>query len=109
MERDTDLVGAGTWQVVASAPDPAGNVGSAKQTLTIGARRAPPRRRSRSGPAGGAPSLPRRAATTALTAAAAETAVAPSGTRKLRRAALWIGTKVTAPAAGRVIATATAR
>ncbi|MHB8694176.1 MAG: ice-binding family protein [Solirubrobacteraceae bacterium] len=25
----------GTWQVIASAPDPAGNVGSARQTLTI--------------------------------------------------------------------------
>lgn len=31
------VVGQGTWSVVASAPDPAGNVGSARQTLTIGA------------------------------------------------------------------------
>ena len=30
-------VGEGTWPVVASAPDPAGNVGSARQTLTIDA------------------------------------------------------------------------
>jgi Ice-binding-like/Bacterial Ig-like domain len=29
-------VGAGTWTIIASAPDPAGNVGSAAQTLTIG-------------------------------------------------------------------------
>ncbi len=29
------VVGEGTWKVVASAPDPAGNVGSAGQTLTI--------------------------------------------------------------------------
>jgi hypothetical protein len=29
------LVGEGTWHVLASAADPAGNVGSAKQTLTI--------------------------------------------------------------------------
>jgi hypothetical protein len=29
------FVGEGTWSVVASAPDPAGNVGSANQTLTI--------------------------------------------------------------------------
>ena len=29
------LVGKGNWPVVASAPDPAGNVGSASQTLTI--------------------------------------------------------------------------
>jgi Ice-binding-like/Bacterial Ig-like domain len=28
-------VGAGTWTIVASVPDPAGNVGSATQTLTI--------------------------------------------------------------------------
>jgi hypothetical protein len=28
-------LGAGTWALVASAPDPAGNVGSANQTLTI--------------------------------------------------------------------------
>jgi hypothetical protein len=28
-------LGDGTWAVVASAPDPAGNVGSANQTLTI--------------------------------------------------------------------------
>ena len=30
-------IGAGTWPVVASAPDPAGNVGSATQDLTIAA------------------------------------------------------------------------
>ena len=29
------LVGQGTWPVVASVPDPAGNVGRANQTLTI--------------------------------------------------------------------------
>ncbi len=29
-------VGNGTWRVVAMAPDPAGNVGTARQTLTIG-------------------------------------------------------------------------
>ena len=29
------LVGLGTWPVVASAPDPAGNIGTATQTLTI--------------------------------------------------------------------------
>ena len=42
-----------------------------------------------------------------LTSAAAETAVAPSGTQKLKPAALWIGTKITAPASGRVTATTT--
>jgi hypothetical protein len=35
------FVGEGTWRVVAAAPDPAGNIGSAKQTLTI-ATAAPP-------------------------------------------------------------------
>jgi hypothetical protein len=34
-------VGEGTWTVVASAPDPAGNVGSAEQQLTIGAAPTP--------------------------------------------------------------------
>ena len=103
------FVGAGTWQVVAWAPDPAGNVGSAEQALTIGAAT----------PGGGTPPpvalvppavLPWTAppgTPTILTTAAAESAVAPSGTRKLKPASLWIGTKITAPAAGRVIATAT--
>ena len=35
-------VGDGTWAVVASAPDPAGNVGSAAQNLVIGLEAAPP-------------------------------------------------------------------
>lgn len=48
------VVGKGTWAVVASAPDPAGNVGSASQTLTMDAgERSPPtplRARARSPP-----------------------------------------------------------
>jgi len=114
------FVGAGTWQVVASAPDPAGNVGSDGQTLTIGSAGTPP---SSTPPSSTPPSstpppaalvVPPDVPVTAppssssvLTTAAAESAVAPSGSRKLKRASLWIGTKVTAPAAGRVIATAT--
>ncbi len=35
-------VGNGTWAVVASAPDPAGNVGSAEQTLVVGPVAPPP-------------------------------------------------------------------
>jgi hypothetical protein len=35
------FVGAGTWSVVASAPDPAGNVGSATQILTIATEASP--------------------------------------------------------------------
>ncbi len=35
-------VGDGTWTVVASAPDPAGNVGSAEQTLVIATDAPPP-------------------------------------------------------------------
>jgi hypothetical protein len=47
------LVAEGTWTVVASAPDPAGNVGSATQTLTIAADLVPaPGPAGPSGPAG---------------------------------------------------------
>lgn len=36
------FVGEGTWAVLASAPDPAGNAGNAEQTLTIASAPAPP-------------------------------------------------------------------
>ena len=79
------LVGAGTWQVIASAPDPAGNVGRAGQTLTI----APV-------PSGGGEPPPR-------------TAVARDAIQKIKGTSLSIATKVTAPAGGPVVATATGR
>ena len=77
------VVGEGTWPVVASAPDPAGNVGRAGQTLTIGTT-----------------------GTTAATLVGSST-VAPGGRRRVKGASLSIGTRVTAPAAGAVTATAT--
>lgn len=81
------LVGEGTWPVVASAPDPAGNVGSARQTLTI-ATDAPT-------PGAGGPIN-----------AVAKTTVARDGSQKVKGSSLSIGTKVTAPAEGPVVATA---
>jgi Ice-binding-like/Bacterial Ig-like domain len=47
-------VGDGTWTVIASAPDPAGNVGSAEQTLVIGPEDLPPEPPTPT-PGGGAP------------------------------------------------------
>jgi hypothetical protein len=77
----------GKWTVVASTPDPAGNVGSARQLLTI-ADEAP------QGPGGGSND------------AVAKTKVTGDGTQKLSGSSLSIGTKVTAPAGSRVVATA---
>ncbi len=73
------VVGVGAWRVVAAAADPAGNTGTARQTLTI----------SRSFNAADA------------------TAVAGSARQKVRRSSLSIATKVTAPSGGSVTATAT--
>ena len=81
-------VGKGAWQVVASASDPAGNVDSATQTLTITDERS-------SGATGGPTNV----------AAAAIVTRAP--TQQLKGFSLTIATKVTAPAKGRVVATAT--
>ena len=75
------VVGAGTWPIVASAPDPAGNVGSATQTLTI-------------------------AADIGAIDAAAKATIARSGGQRVKGSSLSIGTKVTAPASGRIVATA---
>jgi hypothetical protein len=114
---------AGTWAVSASAPDPAGNIGSAGQTLTIGP-----------GAAGspGSPGLPVTpvwpvtpvppaapvAPVTPVTPgpdstpapdrrrpvdAVANTRVAAGGSQRLTGAVLSIGTKVTAPVGGRVV------
>jgi hypothetical protein len=83
-----NTLASGTWAVVASTPDPAGNVGSARQLLTI-ADEAP------SAPGGGSND------------AVAKTKVSGDGTQKLQGSSLSIGTKVTAPAGGRVVATVT--
>ena len=102
----------GTRTVTATVSDPAGNERAATQALTIDttptAVTPPPAAPVTSAPPAApiAPVIAPPASTTTLTTAAAESAVAPSGKRKLKRAALWIGTKVTAPPSGRVIATA---
>jgi hypothetical protein len=109
------IVGAGAWGVVASAPDPAGNVGSATQTLTIAAAA------TGSGATGATPppappaAPPPAPAVTppatpplgggAITAATA-TRVAGNATQRVRGTSLSIATKVTASSAGRVVATA---
>ncbi len=61
-------IGLGTYPVVASAPDPAGNVGSARQTLTI-AGAAPP--------AGPGPAAPKSPTSTPSTPAQPTPVVAP--------------------------------
>ncbi|HEX5924690.1 MAG TPA: ice-binding family protein [Baekduia sp.] len=103
-------VGEGTWPVVASAPDLAGNVGSARQTLTIATH--PP---AGSGEAGQtatpvqsvAPSVaPTPAQAARSTNAVAKAAVARRGSQKVKGSSLSIGTKVTAPTDGPVVATA---
>jgi hypothetical protein len=90
------FVGKGTWPVAASAPDPAGNVGSATQILTIASE----------APAGqvapSAPPTPGGGSSDVV----AKTTVAGDANQKVKGAALSIGTKVTAPAGGRVVATA---
>ncbi|MDP1847761.1 MAG: ice-binding family protein [Solirubrobacteraceae bacterium] len=118
------VAGDGAWPVVASAPDHAGNVGSATQTLTI-ATPAPTASGGAgstgvTGPAaGGAPAVTPAPATTPFvtpatppsaaggpTSAAATTTVARNATQKVAGAALAIATRVTAPAKGSVVVTA---
>ena len=107
-------VAAGAWAVVAAVPDPAGNVGSAGQMLSIAAN-------ARSGPGGTgstgitgstgtAPTLtPIPTLSPAVTpadpiSAVAGTAVAGGGSQKVTGSSLSIGLKVTASARGRVVA-----
>jgi hypothetical protein len=94
------FVGEGTWAVVASAPDPAGNVGSAAQTLTI-APEAPPY----------VPPTPTPTPTPLPTGdglidPVTGATVPGDVSQKINGPSLSIGTKVTAPASGRVVATA---
>jgi hypothetical protein len=107
---------AGTWAVVVSVPDPAGNVGIAWQTLTLAAAGAPA---APGAPAvGGAPgvmagagpivvpilSVPHSITQVPAINAVAGTTVTRDGRQKITGSALSIGTKVTAPATGRVAA-----
>jgi VCBS repeat-containing protein len=82
-------VGKGTWTVVATAPDPAGNVGRATQRLRIGTASS-----GGGGGGGGAPD------------ATAKTTITPSGHQRFTGSSPSIAIRVAAPPAGRVVATA---
>ena len=94
-----NAVGEGTWTVVASAPDPAGNVGTAQQTLTTttGALPAPP---------APTPVAPGETPPAPVVSPVDLVAVAPSTVQKVG-VVFAIGTTVTAPPDGFVRATAT--
>ena len=104
------FVGQGTWPVVAAVPDPAGNVGIARQTVTIlggtpsgsGGSGSPP------SPSGGSGSTPPTQASGdgGPLSAVTETTVAPDVSQKITGSVLSIATKVTAPASGAVLVTA---
>ncbi len=104
------FVGEGTWPVVASAPDLAGNVGSASQTLTIAIHS--PAGSGETGQAATpaqsvAPSVvPTPAQAARAINAVAKTTVARRRSQKVKGSSLSIGTKVTAPTDGSVVATA---
>jgi hypothetical protein len=87
------VVGLGTWPVVASVQDAAGNLGRAAQTLTIAPLTPGP-------PTPGPP-------TVGPVDAAAMATVAGNARQRVRGFPLWIGTRVTAHAEGLVVATAT--
>jgi hypothetical protein len=115
------IVGRGAWPVVASVSDPAGNVGSATQTLTIaGAPSSDATDLAPMSPAAIIPltqsptpaEVPGSTATPTPRAAgplnvAASTIVTRALTQRVKGLSLSIATKVTAPAKGRVVATAT--
>ena len=105
------LVGEGTWPVVASAPDPAGNIGSAGQNLTIAVNgpSVPPAPAPTPAPTPTptpTPKPPTRADRTGSSNAVARATVARNGRQRIKGSALWIGTKVSAPGEGRVVAIA---
>ena len=76
-------VGYGTWTVTASAPDPAGNVGSAQQTLVIGPETTPP-----------------------VTPPPVTGATVPgNGSQQVRGPSFSVRTTVTAPAGSGIVAT----
>jgi hypothetical protein len=84
-------VGDGTWTVIASAPDPAGNVGSAEQTLVIG------------------PEAPHPAPPTPVVPGSPPAATGPTdpgnGSQQVGGHSFSIGTTLTAPAGSGVVAT----
>jgi len=118
------VVAAGTWTVLAWAADPAGNIGSATQALTISTAAAPPPVTGGGGSTGGgsgstgggsddpgAGGQPLTPVTSPLggggpTSAVNKTIVAGTATQKVAGSVLSIATKVTAPAKGGVTVTA---
>jgi hypothetical protein len=109
-------LGAGAWPVVVSTPDPAGNVGSATQTLTIAAAAPDPGGTGGTtspAPLGGPLVIPTPTPTSTPvpadggpTSTVATTTVAPSTSQRVTGSVLSIATKVTAPAKGAVVVTA---
>jgi hypothetical protein len=105
------FVGEGSWPVVAAAADPAGNVGSAGQTLTIAANLP-----SGSGTAAPTPEPVQSVAPSAAPTSASDrgrsvnavatTTIASAAIQKVTGSSLSIRTKLTAPARGTVVATA---
>lgn len=111
------LVGEGTWTVDAAASDPAGNVGTASQTLTVVLAGSLPPSTPPAPPAlpviepvltpptpaqPAAPAPAGLAATDPVTLAT----VAPPSHQKVRSSSLSIATRVTAAAGGAVVASA---
>ena len=103
-------IAAGTWAVAASVPDPAGNLGIAGQTLTIGADVVV----EPGGTPGGVPVqvvtplplLPPAIAQAPSIDAVAGTTVICAPRQKVKGYSLSIRPKVTAPATGGVVASA---
>jgi hypothetical protein len=96
-------VAGGTWAIVASAPDLAGNVGGARQMLTIATDDAgKPLKPIASPPRSKAPKL----GVDGKFNAVADTKVTHNSSQKVVGSVLSIGTKVTAPAGGAVVVTA---
>jgi hypothetical protein len=107
-------IGEGTWPVVATAPDPAGNVGTATQLLTIFTftpAPAPTATPTPVTPVAPTVSLPPVAVAPPSVAApvnaAAKATVARDASQKVSGSSLSIATNVAAPSEGRVVATAT--
>ena len=109
-------LGPGTWSAVVSVPDPAGNVGSATQTIVVGTPGGPPV--DPPGPAAVSatpltvvgPVLPQTPVTSTTPAPSGsevlmKTRIAPDVTMKLAGSTLAIGTKVTARADGELVVT----
>jgi hypothetical protein len=97
------VVAVGKWAIVASAPDLAGNVGSSGQILTIAkGATGKPLTPIASPPGSKSPKL----GVDGKFDAAADTKVTHNSSQKLVGSTLSIGTKVTAPAGGRVVVTA---